>query len=70
MTKRKSTRHTTTRTERGKTRAHKELFGHDSPYGHKVQKDKTKTIPRKSKHKNLKKIPPIKYEGPWSKDLV
>lgn len=64
MTKRKSTRHTTTRTERGKTRAHKELFGHDSPYGHKVQKDKTKY-----NRKNLKKVPPIKYEGPWSKDL-
>jgi len=43
------------------------LFGHDTPYGHKVQKDKTKIIPRKQK--NTKKIPPIKYEGPWGKDL-
>ncbi len=67
MKKRKRTQRTTTLTERGKTRAHKELFGHDTPYGHKVQKDKTKIIPRKQK--NLKKIPPIKYEGPWSKDL-
>ena len=67
MKKRKRTQRTTTQTERGKTRAHKELFGHDTPYGHKVQKDKTKIIPRKQK--NLKKIPPINYEGPWSKDL-
>lgn len=35
-----------------KTRFHRELFVHDTPYGHKVQKDKTKTIPRKSKHKD------------------
>ena len=34
------------------TRSHLELFTHDSPYGHKVQKDKTKTIPRKEKHKD------------------
>jgi hypothetical protein len=34
-----------------KTRYHKLLFTNDSPYGHKVQKDKTKTIPRKQKHK-------------------
>ena len=35
-----------------KTRSHRELFTHDSPYGHKVQKDKTKVIPRKQKHKD------------------
>ena len=34
-----------------KTRFHRELFVHDTPYGHKVQKDKTKIIPRKQKHK-------------------
>ena len=34
-----------------RTRAHRELFTHDSPYGHKIQKDKSKTIPRKQKHK-------------------
>lgn len=34
-----------------KTRFHRELFTHDTPYGHKVQKDKTKIIPRKEKHK-------------------
>ena len=34
-----------------KTRFHKMLFTNDSPYGHKIQKDKTKTIPRKQKHK-------------------
>ena len=39
------------KTLRTRTRAHRELFTHDSPYGHKVQKDKTKTIPRKQKHK-------------------
>ena len=32
-----------------KTRSHRVLFTKDSPYGHKVQKDKTKTIPRKQK---------------------
>ncbi len=35
-----------------RTRAHRELFTHDSPYGHKVQQDKTKIIPRKEKHKS------------------
>jgi len=35
-----------------KTRSHLELFTHDTPYGHKVQKDKTKQIPRKEKHKS------------------
>ena len=32
-----------------KSRFHKQLFTKDSPYGHKVQKDKTKIIPRKQK---------------------
>jgi len=26
------------------------MFTHDTPYGHKVQKDKTKVIPRKQKN--------------------
>jgi|TARA_B100001094_G_scaffold327696_1_gene386461 hypothetical protein len=34
-----------------KSRAHRELFTHDTPYGHKVQKDKSKVIPRKEKNK-------------------
>lgn len=34
------------------TRSHRELFTHDTPYGHKVQKDKTKIIPRKEKYKS------------------
>ena len=42
--------------------AHKELFGHDSPYGHKVQRDKTK-------YKRKDKYPAPNYEGPWSKEL-
>lgn len=53
--------------KKSKTRVHKGLYVHDSPYKHKVEPDKKKTIPRKQK--NLKKIPPINYEGPWSKDL-
>ncbi len=36
---------------RPKTRSHLQMFTHDSPYGHKVQKDKTKVIPRKEKYK-------------------
>lgn len=38
-----------------KTRSHRELFVHDTPFGHKVQKDKTKIIPRKEKYKDEKK---------------
>jgi len=37
------------------TRSHLKLFTHDTPYGHKVQKDKTKIIPRKEKYKDEKK---------------
>jgi len=37
------------------TRSHLELFTHDTPYGHKVQKDKTKIIPRKEKFKDKEK---------------
>ena len=33
-----------------KTRSHRELFTHDTPYGHKIQQDNTKTIPRKKKY--------------------
>jgi hypothetical protein len=35
-----------------KTRSHLELFTHDTPYGHKVQKDKTKERPRKENHQS------------------
>jgi len=34
------------------TRSHLQLFTHDTPFGHKVQKDKTKEIPRKDKYKD------------------
>ena len=37
------------------TMSHLELFTHDTPYGHKVQKDKTKIIPRKEKYKDKEK---------------
>jgi hypothetical protein len=33
-----------------KTRYHKVLFDKDAPFGHKVQKDRTKTLPRKEKY--------------------
>ena len=36
-----------------KPRFHKQLFTKDSPYGHKIQRDKTKTIPRKAKYKQI-----------------
>ena len=35
------------------TRYHKILFDLDKPFGHKVQRDRTKTIPRKHKYKNI-----------------
>ena len=38
---------------RVKTRFHKQLFEHDSPYGHRVHKDKTKRNPRKDKYKQI-----------------
>jgi|TARA_B110000263_G_scaffold217678_1_gene203885 hypothetical protein len=34
-----------------KTRYHKQLFTNDSPYGHKIQRDKTKELLRKRKYK-------------------
>ena len=34
-----------------KVRYVKELFTRDTPYGHKVQRDRTKTLPRKQKYK-------------------
>ena len=37
--------------QRPKTRHAKELFTRDTPYGHKVQRDRTKTLPRKQKYK-------------------
>ena len=39
------------KTDKPKTRSHLQMFTHDSPYGHKVQKDITKVIPRKEKYK-------------------
>ena len=48
--------------QKPKPRLHKELFEKDSPYGHKVQRDKTK-------YKRKDKYPMHNYEGPWSKDL-
>jgi len=36
-----------------KPRYHKLLFTHDSPYGHKVQQDQGKKIPRKQKYKRI-----------------
>jgi len=36
-----------------KPRSHKILFTHDSPFGHKVQKDRGKEIPRKQKYKRI-----------------
>jgi len=38
---------------RGKTRFHKQLFDKDSPYGHRIHKDKSKQTPRKHKYKKL-----------------
>jgi hypothetical protein len=43
------------KTDKPKTRSHLQLFTYDSPFGHKVQKDKTKIIPRKEKYKDEKK---------------
>ena len=37
------------------TRSHLQLFTHDTPFGHKVQQDKTKVIPRKEKYKDQEK---------------
>jgi hypothetical protein len=37
--------------QKPKPRYAKELFSRDTPYGHKVQRDRTKTIPRKQKYK-------------------
>jgi len=36
--------------ERIKSRYHKQLFDKDSPFGHRVHRDKTKTNPRKDKY--------------------
>jgi hypothetical protein len=36
-----------------KVRYHKILFDLDKPFGHKVQRDRSKTIPRKHKYKNI-----------------
>lgn len=37
--------------QKPKPRFAKELFTRDTPYGHKVQRDRSKTIPRKQKYK-------------------
>jgi len=43
----------TRRPQAPKPRTHKILFTHDSPFGHKVQKDRGKEIPRKQKYKGI-----------------
>ena len=48
--------------QKPKPRLHKQLFEKDSPYGHKVQRDRTK-------YKRKDKYPTPNYEGPWSGDL-
>ena len=40
-----------------KTRYHKILFNRDTPFGHKVQKDNKKLIPRKQKNVNYVTYP-------------
>jgi len=45
--------HKLTKNRGVKTRYHKQLFTNDSPYGHKIQKDKSKQNPRKYKYKKL-----------------
>ena len=39
-----------------KTRYHKQLFDNDSPYGHRIHKDKSKQNPRKSKYPSINNI--------------
>ena len=48
--------------QKPKPRSHKQLFEKDSPYGHKVERDRTK-------YKRKDKYPTPNYEGPWGKDL-
>jgi len=36
-----------------KTRYHKILFDKRSPFGHRVEEDKSKRIPRKDKYKHI-----------------
>tara|TARA_R110001592_G_scaffold1805_6_gene10797 strand:+ start:27942 stop:28094 length:153 start_codon:yes stop_codon:yes gene_type:complete len=38
-----------------KTRFHRVLFDTETAYGHRVEKDKTKVIPRKEKYKDQEK---------------
>ena len=38
---------------RVKTRYHKVLFGKGQPFGHRVERDKSKQIPRKGKYKDI-----------------
>ena len=48
--------------QKPKPRLHKQLFEKDSPYGHKVERDRTK-------YKRKDKYLTPNYEGPWGKDL-
>ena len=38
---------------RVKTRYHKQMFDKDTPYGHRIHKDKSKQTPRKYKYKKI-----------------
>jgi hypothetical protein len=38
------------RQQHARSRNFKELFDNDTPYGHKVQRDRTKQIPREEKY--------------------
>ena len=38
---------------RVKTRYHKQMFDKDTPYGHRIHKDKSKLTPRKYKYKKI-----------------
>ena len=45
--------HKLTKNRGVKTRYHKQLFTNDSPYGHRIHKDRTKQNPRKDKYKQI-----------------
>jgi len=38
---------------RVKTRYHKQMFDKDTPYGHRIHKDKSKQTPRKYKYNKI-----------------
>ena len=45
--------HKLTKNRGVKTRYHKQLFDKDSPYGHRIHKDKSKQTPRNYKYKKI-----------------